>query len=157
MPTPLCQEYPLDGSEQLKIPLPDVVAPSWRRKVLVLGSGAYRIGSSVEFDWCGVNAIRTVADHDEDARNSLAHSREDAHDVEHALHRTEVRDVHEHLPVADIAAEPPEMLEAYGATPGSGSFANNCLLARRLAEETGQPAEATFDAGIDLWRWISTA
>ncbi|HQH27873.1 MAG TPA: carbamoyl-phosphate synthase large subunit, partial [Oligoflexia bacterium] len=30
------------------------------RCVIVLGSGAYRIGSSVEFDWCGVNAIRTL-------------------------------------------------------------------------------------------------
>jgi len=30
------------------------------RSVIVLGSGAYRIGSSVEFDWCGVNAINTV-------------------------------------------------------------------------------------------------
>ncbi|MGD9200340.1 MAG: carbamoyl-phosphate synthase large subunit, partial [Chitinispirillia bacterium] len=28
--------------------------------VIVLGSGAYRIGSSVEFDWCGVNAIQTI-------------------------------------------------------------------------------------------------
>ena len=28
--------------------------------VVVLGSGAYRIGSSVEFDWCGVNALKTV-------------------------------------------------------------------------------------------------
>ncbi len=30
------------------------------KAVVVLGSGAYRIGSSVEFDWCGVNAINTV-------------------------------------------------------------------------------------------------
>ncbi|MDE7134890.1 MAG: carbamoyl-phosphate synthase (glutamine-hydrolyzing) large subunit, partial [Rikenellaceae bacterium] len=30
------------------------------KSVVVLGSGAYRIGSSVEFDWCGVNAINTV-------------------------------------------------------------------------------------------------
>ena len=30
------------------------------RSVAVLGSGAYRIGSSVEFDWCGVNAIQTI-------------------------------------------------------------------------------------------------
>ena len=30
------------------------------RSVVVLGSGAYRIGSSVEFDWCGVNAINTI-------------------------------------------------------------------------------------------------
>lgn len=30
------------------------------RSVIVLGSGAYRIGSSVEFDWCSVNAIQTI-------------------------------------------------------------------------------------------------
>ena len=30
------------------------------KSVTVLGSGAYRIGSSVEFDWCGVNAINTI-------------------------------------------------------------------------------------------------
>ncbi len=30
------------------------------RSVIVLGSGAYRIGSSVEFDWCSVNAISTI-------------------------------------------------------------------------------------------------
>ena len=30
------------------------------RSVVVLGSGAYRIGSSVEFDWCGVNALNTI-------------------------------------------------------------------------------------------------
>ena len=30
------------------------------RSVVVLGSGAYRIGSSVEFDWCGVNALMTI-------------------------------------------------------------------------------------------------
>jgi len=34
--------------------------PSWRRKIMVLGSGPYRIGSSVEFDWCCVNAARTA-------------------------------------------------------------------------------------------------
>lgn len=31
-----------------------------RRSVIVLGSGAYRIGSSVEFDWCSVNAVNTI-------------------------------------------------------------------------------------------------
>jgi len=31
-----------------------------KRSVIVLGSGAYRIGSSVEFDWCSVNAITTI-------------------------------------------------------------------------------------------------
>ena len=31
-----------------------------QRSIIVLGSGAYRIGSSVEFDWCSVNALNTV-------------------------------------------------------------------------------------------------
>ncbi len=31
-----------------------------RNSVIVLGSGAYRIGSSVEFDWCGVQALNTI-------------------------------------------------------------------------------------------------
>jgi carbamoyl-phosphate synthase large subunit len=31
-----------------------------RQSVIVLGSGAYRIGSSVEFDWCSVNALETI-------------------------------------------------------------------------------------------------
>ena len=30
------------------------------RSIIVLGSGAYRIGSSVEFDWCGVQALHTI-------------------------------------------------------------------------------------------------
>ncbi len=34
----------------------------------------------------------------------------------------------------DISKEPKETLDLYGAEPGKGSFANNCLLARRLAE-----------------------
>ena len=38
----------------------DIVFPEQNRSVIVLGSGAYRIGSSVEFDWCGVNALRTI-------------------------------------------------------------------------------------------------
>ena len=31
-----------------------------QKSVIVMGSGAYRIGSSVEFDWCSVNALKTV-------------------------------------------------------------------------------------------------
>lgn len=31
-----------------------------KKSIIVLGSGAYRIGSSVEFDWCSVNAINTI-------------------------------------------------------------------------------------------------
>src|SRR5690554_1136506 len=33
-----------------------------KETVVVLGSGAYRIGSSVEFDWCSVNAVQTARD-----------------------------------------------------------------------------------------------
>ncbi len=39
----------------------DDIAPSCQKKIMVLGSGAYRIGSSVEFDWCCVNAVRAAA------------------------------------------------------------------------------------------------
>jgi len=40
----------------------DVEFTADQRSVVVLGSGAYRIGSSVEFDWCSVNALKTVND-----------------------------------------------------------------------------------------------
>ena len=36
------------------------VEPSKKKKIIVLGSGCYRIGSSVEFDWCAVNAAQTA-------------------------------------------------------------------------------------------------
>lgn len=61
----LAAEYPAqtnylyltyNGSEN------DIIYTGDRRSVVVLGSGAYRIGSSVEFDWCGVNALLTVAE-----------------------------------------------------------------------------------------------
>ncbi len=38
----------------------DVTYLGDHRSVIVLGSGAYRIGSSVEFDWCSVNALNTI-------------------------------------------------------------------------------------------------
>ena len=38
----------------------DIVYENDHRSVIVLGSGAYRIGSSVEFDWCGVQALNTI-------------------------------------------------------------------------------------------------
>ena len=59
----LAAEYPAltnylyltyNGSEN------DVSYQGDHRSVIVLGSGAYRIGSSVEFDWCSVNALMTV-------------------------------------------------------------------------------------------------
>lgn len=59
----LAAEYPAqtnylyltyNGSEH------DVACEADSRSVIVLGSGAYRIGSSVEFDWCSVNALATA-------------------------------------------------------------------------------------------------
>lgn len=38
----------------------DICYENDKRSVVVLGSGAYRIGSSVEFDWCGVQALNTI-------------------------------------------------------------------------------------------------
>lgn len=51
--------------------------------------------------------------------------------------------------VMDIGQEPKHVIEAYGANPGSGSFANNCLLARRLAE-AGVRYVQLFDWGWDF-------
>ncbi len=59
----LAAEYPAktnylyltyNGSEH------DIAYEHDNRSIVVLGSGAYRIGSSVEFDWCSVNALLTV-------------------------------------------------------------------------------------------------
>ncbi len=38
----------------------DIAYENDRNSIIVLGSGAYRIGSSVEFDWCGVQALNTI-------------------------------------------------------------------------------------------------
>jgi hypothetical protein len=51
--------------------------------------------------------------------------------------------------VMDIAKEKPETLERYGAKPGEASFANNCLLARRLVEK-GVRFVQLFDWGWDI-------
>jgi len=49
----------------------------------------------------------------------------------------------------DISREPKAILEAYGAAPGEASFANNCLLARRLVEQ-GVRFVQLFDWGWDF-------
>ena len=41
----------------------DITFQNDKKSVIVLGSGAYRIGSSVEFDWCGVQALNTIRKH----------------------------------------------------------------------------------------------
>ena len=51
--------------------------------------------------------------------------------------------------VMDIGREPKDVLEAYGAQPGASSFANNCLLARRLVEQ-GVRFVQLFDWGWDF-------
>ena len=38
----------------------DIKFENDKRSIIVLGSGAYRIGSSVEFDWCGIQALNTI-------------------------------------------------------------------------------------------------
>jgi carbamoyl-phosphate synthase large subunit len=38
----------------------DSIGKDSKESIIVLGSGAYRIGSSVEFDWCSVNAVETI-------------------------------------------------------------------------------------------------
>ncbi|MDB6133170.1 MAG: hypothetical protein JWM59_1413 [Verrucomicrobiales bacterium] len=51
--------------------------------------------------------------------------------------------------VMDISRETPATLESYGAVPGDSSFANNCLLARRLLEQ-GTRFVHLFDWGWDF-------
>ncbi|MGB0582045.1 MAG: DUF1501 domain-containing protein [Limisphaerales bacterium] len=51
--------------------------------------------------------------------------------------------------VMDISKEPQNMIDAYGAQPGGASFANNCLLARRLVEQ-GVRFVHLFDWGWDF-------
>lgn len=51
--------------------------------------------------------------------------------------------------VMDISQEPQKVLDAYGAVPGEASFANNCLLARRLVEQ-GVRFVQLFDWGWDF-------
>src|SRR5436305_10990566 len=51
--------------------------------------------------------------------------------------------------IMDVSREPKPVLEAYGAMPGQASFANNCLLARRLLEK-GVRFVQLFDWGWDF-------
>jgi hypothetical protein len=50
--------------------------------------------------------------------------------------------------LADLSKEPKDVLDRYGATPGKASFANNCLLARRLVERGVRVVEL-YDADWD--------
>jgi uncharacterized protein (DUF1501 family) len=57
--------------------------------------------------------------------------------------------------LADLSKEPADVLERYGAEPGKESFANNCLLARRLAER-GVRFIQLMDGGWDHHGGIPT-
>ena len=57
-PTAAFHDSELDYSKEL--PVNHDIQFNTDKSVVVLGSGAYRIGSSVEFDWCSVNAINTA-------------------------------------------------------------------------------------------------
>ncbi|MCM1079882.1 MAG: carbamoyl-phosphate synthase (glutamine-hydrolyzing) large subunit [Bacteroidales bacterium] len=65
----LAAEYPAhtnylymtySGTGSMEKPAHDIQFERDKKTVIVLGSGAYRIGSSVEFDWCGVQALNTI-------------------------------------------------------------------------------------------------
>ena len=62
----LAAEYPAQ-TNYLYVPYAgtdsDITFQDDKKSVIVLGSGAYRIGSSVEFDWCGVQALNTIRKH----------------------------------------------------------------------------------------------
>ena len=51
--------------------------------------------------------------------------------------------------VMDVTKEPKHIQDSYGTTPGKASFANNCLLARRLVEQ-GVRYVQLFDWGWDM-------
>ena len=52
--------YQGSGSVDSNAVAHDITYENDRNSIIVLGSGAYRIGSSVEFDWCGVQALSTI-------------------------------------------------------------------------------------------------
>ena len=52
--------YQGNGSVDSNAVAHDITYENDRNSIIVLGSGAYRIGSSVEFDWCGVQALNTI-------------------------------------------------------------------------------------------------
>ena len=72
---------------------------------------------------------------------------------------------HEYAEVMDISRETKETLASYGADPSGASFANNCLLARRLAEHNNgkkgsrytrarRPARLSSMSATD-WQWTT--
>jgi hypothetical protein len=85
-------------------------------------------GVSPEQQQALVSAVRDLDRHrNESVRNPEIDTRIAAYEMAFRM-QTSVPEL------MDISREPPDALEMYGAKPGDGSFASNCLLARRLAE-----------------------
>ena len=92
--------------------------------------------------------------HTIDAINKLNHIQADSFGDPEILSRIEQYELAFRMQtsvpdVMDISQESPETLELYGANPGASSFANNCLLARRLCE-SGVRFVQLFDWGWDV-------
>ena len=118
------------------------LSPETERSIAVLGSGVYRIGSSVEFDWCGVNAVQTAAQ--EGYKTLIINYNPETvstdYDVSDRLYFEELS----YERVLDILEfeQPTGVILSTG-----GQIPNN--LATRL-EEAGAPILGTSAASIDM-------
>ncbi|WP_400192250.1 carbamoyl-phosphate synthase (glutamine-hydrolyzing) large subunit [Hymenobacter sp. B81] len=117
------------------------LAPETEKSVVVLGSGVYRIGSSVEFDWCGVNAAQTV--NEEGYKSIIINYNPETvstdYDVSDRLYFEELS-YERVMDILDFEAPQGVILSTGGQIP------NN--LATRL-EEAGAPILGTAAARID--------
>ncbi len=118
------------------------ITPSQNRKVLVLGSGVFRIGSSVEFDWCAVNAIWALKHENYEAImiNYNPETVSTDYDISDKLYFEELT----HERILDIY----EIENPLGALVSvGGQIPNN--LAKKLAESGAKLLGASADS-IDL-------
>lgn len=89
--------------------------------------------------------VETIASLNESRRQRVGHPSIDARSFQYRLaHR--MQDAVPEL--VDLGSEPEDVLELYGARPGKSSFANHCLMARRLVER-GVRFVQLFDQGWD--------
>lgn len=118
------------------------VPPSEKPPILVLGSGPYCIGSSVEFDWCAVNAAKTLRKHHEHTIiiNSNPETVSTDYDESNRLYFEEITFER----VQDIADY--EKVKGIIVSVG-GQIANNLALP---LDKCGYPILGTSAASIDL-------
>ncbi len=117
--------------------------PSERPPVIVLGSGPYCIGSSVEFDWCAVNTCRTLRSLEEETIiiNSNPETVSTDYDESDRLYFEELT-LERVQDIADFE-QPKGIIVSVG-----GQIANN--LALPLAPDDGYPLLGTSAASIDM-------